>query len=73
MHPSKFFKQRRLALGLTQREVAEIAGVTIMHVSCLERGARADAERTARIADALRISPMHLCAMLVAKTKINET
>jgi transcriptional regulator with XRE-family HTH domain len=60
---SNFIRRRRLELGLTQREVAQILDVTPDFISLLESGERRlDLDRIPRLADALSAERGDLCA-----------
>jgi transcriptional regulator with XRE-family HTH domain len=60
---SNFTRQRRLQLGLTQKDVAQILGVTADYISLLESGERRlDLDRIPRLADALDAERFDLCA-----------
>ncbi|HLW80036.1 MAG TPA: helix-turn-helix transcriptional regulator [Terriglobia bacterium] len=60
---SNFMRQRRLELDLTQREVAEVVGVTPDFIALLEAGMRRlDLARMPRLADALSTARGDLCA-----------
>jgi transcriptional regulator with XRE-family HTH domain len=60
---SNFIRQRRLQLGLTQKEVAQMIGVTADFISLLESGERRlDLDRIPRLADALDAERFDLCA-----------
>lgn len=60
---SNFIRQRRLQLGLTQKEVAQILGVTADYISLLESGERRlDLDRIPRLADALDAERGNVCA-----------
>lgn len=37
-HPGTEFRVRRLARGLTQRQVADLAGVSVSYLGLIERG-----------------------------------
>ena len=53
-------RSRRLALGLSQQEMAERAGISQPTVSQVENGYRPGAETRRRIADALNVSEAEL-------------
>lgn len=60
---SNFIRQRRLQLGLTQKAVAQMIGVTADFISLLESGERRlDLDRIPRLADALDVERFDLCA-----------
>lgn len=60
---SNFIRRRRLQLGLTQKAVAQIIGVTADFISLLESGERRlDLDRMPRLADALGAERGDVCA-----------
>jgi transcriptional regulator with XRE-family HTH domain len=60
---SNFLRRRRLQLGRTQKEVAQIIGVTPDYISLLESGERRlDLDRIPRLADALDAERGDVCA-----------
>lgn len=65
-------RRYRMALGITQAELAARLGIDRAYVSALERGLyNPTLERLEQIADALEIAPADLL-QTIASTKINR-
>ncbi len=61
---SRFLRQRREALAMTQAEIAQACGLTEMSVTLIEAGQRRLAlERVPRLAEALQVPPAELCLL----------
>ncbi len=59
---SHFIRQRRLELGKTQKQVAEVLGTTADFVTLAEAGERRiDLDRIPLLADALEVDRAELC------------
>src|SRR3954452_21438107 len=59
-HVARRIRERRLALGLTQQQVAELVGVTYQQAHKYEKGVnRISAGRLFAIAQALGVEPAH--------------
>ncbi len=65
---SHFIRQRRLELGKTQKQIAEVLGTTADFVTLAEAGERRiDLDRIPLLADALEIDRTDLCVWALSE------